>query len=48
MELAIVSSANVVYTWNMVEISDKSFSNTTAITSSGTDVLVIARFVPYP
>ena len=48
MELAITSSANVVYSWNMGEISDRSFSNTTAITSGGSDVLVVARYIPFP
>lgn len=48
MELAITSSANVVYSWNIVEISDRSFSNTTAITFGGSDVLVVARYIPFP
>ena len=47
MELSINNSP-VTYTWNFVEISDKSFSTTTAITSDGDDVLVVARFVPFP
>jgi hypothetical protein len=48
MELAINSSSNVKYTWNMVEIYDKVFTNTTSVIGTSSDVLVVARYVPIP
>ena len=43
MELTISPPAPATFVWNLVEISDSSFSNTTAF---GPNILVAARYTP--